>query len=171
MNKKKQNLFIFENSNHFNYEKNESNLNISFNRIAFIFFLFLTLAFIFSFKAIYLGSLENNIYDKKIIKSDDRSTIIDREGVIIAKSVITKNVGINPKLVIDKKRLLINLQLIFPNKNYEKIKKKINGEKFFYFQKKFPKKNMMSLSFLEINQSLLSKKYQEFILTKIYSVI
>ena len=118
MNKKKQNLFIFENSNHFNYEKNKSNLNISFNRIAFIFFVFSTLAFIFSFKAIYLGSLENNIYDKKIIKSDDRSTIIDREGVIIAKSVITKNVGINPKLVIDKKRLLINLQLIFPNKNY-----------------------------------------------------
>ena len=39
------------------------------------------------------------------------------------------------------------------------------------FKKKFPKKNMMSLSFLEINQSLLSKKYQEFILTKIYSVI
>ena len=136
MNKKKQNLFIFENSNHFNYEKNKSNLNISFNRIAFIFFVFSTLAFIFSFKAIYLGSLDNNIYDKKIINSDNRSTIIDREGVIIAKSVITKNVGINPKLVIDKKRLLINLQLIFPNKNYEKIKKKINGEKFFYFQKK-----------------------------------
>ncbi len=136
MNKKKQNLFIFENSNNFNYEKNKSNLNISFNRIAFIFFIFLTLAFIFSFKAIYLGSLENNIYNKKIINSDNRSTIIDREGVIIAKSVITKNVGINPKLVIDKKRLLINLQLIFPYKNYEKIKKKINGEKFFYFQKK-----------------------------------
>ena len=136
MNKKKQNLFIFENSNHFNYEKNKSNLNISFNRIAFIFFVFLTMAFIFSFKAIYLGSLENNIHNKKIINSDNRSTIIDRQGVIIAKSVITKNVGINPKLVIDKKRLLINLQLIFPNKNYEKIKKKINGEKFFYFQKK-----------------------------------
>ena len=65
MNKKKQNLFIFENSNNFNYEKNKSNLNISFNRIAFIFFVFLTLAFIFSFKAIYLGSLENNIYNKK----------------------------------------------------------------------------------------------------------
>ena len=141
MNKKKQNLFIFENSNHFNYEKNKSNLNISFNRIAFIFFVFLTMAFIFSFKAIYLGSLENNIHNKKIINSDNRSTIIDRQGVIIAKSVITNNVGINPKLVIDKKRLLINLQLIFPNKNYEKIKKKINGEKFFYFQKKnFPRK-------------------------------
>ena len=135
-NKNKKDLLIEEYDSHFSYKIRKSNLNISFNRIAFIFFVFLTLAFIFSFKAIYLGSLDNNIYDKKIINSDNRSTIIDREGVIIAKSVITKNVGINPKLVIDKKRLLINLQLIFPNKNYEKIKKKINGEKFFYFQKK-----------------------------------
>ncbi len=136
MTKKNQNLFIFENSNHFDYKKNKSNLNISFNRVTFIFFLFLTLSFIFSFKVIYLGSLEKNIYKKIIVKSDNRSTIIDREGNIIAKSVITKNVGINPNLVIDKKRLLINLQLLFPNKDYKEIKKKINGKKFFYFQKK-----------------------------------
>ena len=136
MTKKNQNLFIFENLNHFDYKKNKSNLNISFNRVTFIFFLFLTLSFIFSFKVLYLGSLEKNIYKKIIVKSDNRSTIIDREGNIIAKSVITKNVGINPNLVIDKKRLLINLQLLFPNKDYKEIKKKINGKKFFYFQKK-----------------------------------
>ena len=133
---KKKNLFIFDNSNYFNYEKNKSNLNISFNRITFIFFIFLTLTFIFSFKAIYLGSLVKNINKKNITKSDNRSTIIDREGNIIAKTVVIKNVGINPNLIIDKKRLLINLQLIFPNKDYKKIKKKINGKKFFYFQKK-----------------------------------
>jgi len=104
MNKKK-NLFIFDSSNYFNYEKNKSNLNISFNRITFIFFLFLTLTFIFSFKVIYLGSLEKNINKKNITKSDNRSTIIDREGNIIAKTVIIKNVGINPNLIIDKKRL------------------------------------------------------------------
>ena len=136
MTKKNQNLFIFENLNHFDYKKNKSNLNISFNRVTFIFFLFLTLSFIFSFKVLYLGSLEKNIYKKIIVKSDNRSTIIDREGNIIAKSVITKNVGINPNLVIDKKRLLINLQLLFPNKDYKEINKKINGKKFFYFQKK-----------------------------------
>ena len=76
---KKKNLFIFDNSNYFNYEKNKSNLNISFNRITFIFFIFLTLTFIFSFKAIYLGSLVKNINKKNITKSDNRSTIIDRE--------------------------------------------------------------------------------------------
>ena len=133
MSRKKQNLFIFENSNYFEYKKNKSNLNISFNRVTFIFFLFLTFAFIFSFKSIYLGSLEKDIYKKIVSKSNNRSTIIDREGNIVAKTVITKNIGINPNLVIDKKRLLINLQLIYPNKDYKKIKKKINGKKFFYF--------------------------------------
>ena len=124
MSRKKQNLFIFENSNYFDYKKDKSNLNISFNRVTFIFFLFLTFAFIFSFKAIYLGSLEKDIYKKIVSKSNNRSTIIDREGNIVAKTVITKNIGINPNLVIDKKRLLINLQLIYPNKDYKKIKKK-----------------------------------------------
>ena len=148
MSRKKQNLFIFENSNYFDYKKDKSNLNISFNRVTFIFFLFLTFAFIFSFKAIYLGSLEKDIYKKIVSKSNNRSTIIDREGNIVAKTVITKNIGINPNLVIDKKRLLINLQLIYPNKDYKKIKKKINGKKFFYFQKKISQKKYDELILL-----------------------
>ena len=61
MSRKKQNLIIFENSNYFDYKKDKSNLNISFNRVTFIFFLFLTFAFIFSFKVIYLGSLQKDI--------------------------------------------------------------------------------------------------------------
>ncbi len=148
MSRKKQNLFIFENSNYFDYKKDKSNLNISFNRVTFIFFLFLTFAFIFSFKVIYLGSLEKDIYKKIVSKSNNRSTIIDREGNIVAKTVITKNIGINPNLVIDKKRLLINLQLIYPNKDYKKIKKKINGKKFFYFQKKISQKKYDELILL-----------------------
>ena len=136
MSEKKQNLFIDDNLNDFNFEKNESNLNISYNRVTFIFFLFLIIALIFSLKAIYLGSLEKDINKKFIVKSDNRSTILDSEGNIVAKSVIIKNIGINPNLVIDKKRLLINLKLLFPNKNYKEIKKKLDGNKFFYFQKK-----------------------------------
>ena len=146
---KENNFFNFENDFdklESKYDKNK--LNISFNRVAFIFFLFLTFAFIFSFKVIYMGSLEKNIYKKIISKSNNRSTIIDREGNIVAKTVITKNIGINPNLVIDKKRLLINLQLIYPNKDYKKIKKKINGKKFFYFQKKISQKKYDELILL-----------------------
>ena len=37
-------------------------------------------------------------------KSNFRSSILDREGNILSKSIITTNVGINPKLVKDKKK-------------------------------------------------------------------
>ena len=120
----------------FSYKENKSNLSISFNRAAFIFFIFLIIAFIFSSKIIYLGNQIKYNPVKQISKSDYRSTILDRDGNILAKSVFTTNIGINPKLVIDKKKLLINIKLIFPEKNFNKIKKKLDKKKFFYLEKK-----------------------------------
>tara|TARA_Y100000590_G_C15667064_1_gene994887 strand:+ start:1243 stop:1617 length:375 start_codon:yes stop_codon:yes gene_type:complete len=120
----KKDIMQNENIKEFNYEQNKNNLSISFNRVAFIFFVFFILTIIFSSKILYLGSLFKDIKPKHLIKSDFRSTILDRDGNILAKSVITKNVGINPRLIIDKKKLLLNLKLIFPNKNYVEIEKK-----------------------------------------------
>ena len=132
-------LLIEEYESHFSYQEKTSNLNISFNRVAFIFFIFLIISIIFSTKAVYLGSLKKNITQNKLIKSEFRSGIVDNNGNIIAKTVITNNVGINPNLVIDKKKLLLNLQLIFPKKSkteFIKIKRKLNENKFFYIAKK-----------------------------------
>ena len=53
------------NSN-FSYNINKSNLKISFERIAFIFFIFFTIAVVFSSKVILL-SLENKKEIKKIM--------------------------------------------------------------------------------------------------------
>ena len=50
-------LLIEEYDSQFSYQK-KSKLNISFNRIAFIFFVFVILSIIFSIKALFLGSLE-----------------------------------------------------------------------------------------------------------------
>ena len=47
------------------YIKNKSNLNITFNRIAFIFFVFLIICLIYSIRVVYLGGL--NIAKKQII--------------------------------------------------------------------------------------------------------
>ena len=123
-------------NNEFSYKENKSNLFISFNRAAFIFFIFIIIAFIFSSKIIYLGAQQKDITKKNMSKSDFRSSILDRDGNILAKSVITTNIGINPNLVIDKKKLLINLRLIFPEKNFIEIKKNLDGKKFFYLEKK-----------------------------------
>ena len=142
-------LLIEEYDSKFSYQK-KSNLNISFNRIAFIFFVFVILSIIFSTKALFLGSLEKKI-KKNIIESEFRSSIVDRKGNLIAKSIITYNAGIDPKLVIDKDKLLLNLKLIFPNKKkieFKKIKKNLNGEKFFYIQKKINQDQLDELIYL-----------------------
>ena len=109
-------LLIEEYDSQFSYQTKKNNLNISFNRIAFIFFVFVIISLIFSTKAIFLGSLKNKISNKNLIISEFRSNIVDRNGDLIAKTIFTNNVGINPNLVIDKKKLLINLKLIFPEK-------------------------------------------------------
>ena len=40
------------------------------------------------------------------------------------------------KKVTNKKKLLLNLKYIFPNKDYELIKSKLDKNKFFWFEKK-----------------------------------
>ncbi len=112
---------------------NKNKLDISFNRIAFIFFIFVLVLLIFSLKAFYLTGKkisQNNIIGSK---KEIRSNILDRNNNILAKTIITRNIGINPNLVIDKKKLLLNLKILFPNKNYVSIEKKLEGKKFFYF--------------------------------------
>ena len=138
MNKKAdEKLTLTNHNNEFLFKKNISNLNISFNRIAFIFFIFFIISLLFSVKIFYFGSLFNKkIIKTSSIKKDFRSDIIDRNGNIIAKSVITNNIGINPSLVKDKKKLLLKLQIIFPKKNFYEIEKKLSQKKFFYLEKK-----------------------------------
>ena len=138
MNKENNETLVLENyENEFSYKKNRSNLNITFNRIAFIFFVFLVICTIYSIKVFYLGSLNSKI-NKEIsipIKKNYRADIVDINGNYLVKTVNTINIGINPNQVIDKKKLLINLQLIFPNKDFTKVKKKLKSKKFFYLDK------------------------------------
>jgi len=151
MNKNRNEKLIFENyENEFSYEENKSNLNITFNRIAFIFFVFLMICAIYTVKVIYLGSLSYKINLNKTskIKTNYRADIVDRNGNFLVKTVNTIDVGINPKFVIDKKKLLINLKLIFPEKNFEPIQRKINGKKFFYLEKRITQEKYEKLRLL-----------------------
>ena len=133
--KNKSNLLIEEYDSHFYYKGKKTKLNISFNRIAFIFFVFVIISIIFSTKAIFLGSIKKKLTNNNLIKSEFRSSIVDRNENLIAKTIVTNNVGVNPNLVIDKKKLLLNLKLIFPQKTsveFKEIKKNLNRKKFFY---------------------------------------
>tara|TARA_Y100001970_G_scaffold293558_1_gene441191 strand:+ start:1233 stop:2888 length:1656 start_codon:yes stop_codon:yes gene_type:complete len=138
--------YLLDNYNsEFSYNEDKSNLKISFERIAFIFFVFFIIAIVFSSKVILL-SLNEKVTISKISKKDNfRSSIIDKNGNILAKTVPVINIGINPNLVIDKEKLLITLKLFFPKKNF---KKQMYGNKFFYIQKKISQEKLEKLLLL-----------------------
>ena len=142
MNDKKNNVILEEYENEFSYKKSKTNLNIEFNRIAFIFFVFFVISVIYSIQLLHLGSLKVKTENKPLItKKNYRADIVDRNSNYLVKTVSSIDIGINPIEVIDKKKLLINLQLIFPNKNYKNISNKLKKNRYFYLEKKISADN------------------------------
>ena len=145
MKNKNLKILLEENHNEFKYQKSKSNLNITFNRISFIFFIFFIIFTVYTIHLIHLGSRNHNvkIEDKSNFFSNNlyRADIVDRNGHYLSKTVSSIDIGISTAKVIDKKKLLINLKYIFPNKDYKKIKSKLENKKFFYFEKKISDEN------------------------------
>ena len=137
MTDKNTKIILEEYENEFSYKKSKTNLNIQFNRIAFIFFIFLMISIIFSIQLLHLGASKKEINDSKqqINKKNYRADIIDRNGNYLVKTVSSINVGIKPADVIDKKHLLLMLDYIYANKNLSEIEKRLNKKKFFYLEK------------------------------------
>ena len=131
----KSKIILEDYNNDFIYKKNKSNLNINFNRISFIFFIFFFISLIYIIHLIHLGSRKNSNLEQNISntfrKELERADIVDRNGRYLAKSVSSIDIGINPVEIIDQKKLLVNLKLIFPNKNFNEVEKLIKKNKFF----------------------------------------
>ena len=144
---KKNNLTIISENqkSDFFYEKRKSNLNITFNRVSFIFFIFFIVSTIFSIHLIHLGSRN----DTKIIKSNlhnstqklYRADVVDRNGNYLVKTVNSIDIGISTKKIINKEKLILNLKYIFPNKDYDLVEEKMEKKNFFYFEKKISQEN------------------------------
>ena len=85
-----------------------SGIDVSFNRVSFVFFVFVIIALIYSLKIVYLASIDNenyfvnNSYTKPI---NIRQDIIDRNGNVLAKSVTFYDAAIRPELILDKKTI------------------------------------------------------------------
>ena len=154
MNKDNSEIFVLEDyESEFSYKKNKSNLNITFNRIAFIYFVFFMISIIYSIKVFYLGSLNSKIKIEKFlpIKKNYRADILDNSGDFIAKAVNTQIVGINPNLIIDEKKFLIKLQILFPDKDFESVKERIKKKNIFVLKKNLLKIKLKSFVSWEIN--------------------
>ena len=72
MNSKDSRIIIENQQSDFLFQKRKSNLNISFNRVSFIFFIFFIIFLIYSIHLVHLGSREvktNNDTDVKKLDS------------------------------------------------------------------------------------------------------
>ncbi len=144
-------FILYNNNSEFKYNKKKTDLDIRFNRIAFIFFLFFIISIIYTIHLIKLGSTKTNKLisnQSKILNKLHRANIIDRNGSFLAKTVSSIDIGINPVEVIDKKKLLLNLGYIFPNKDYEFILNQLKKNKFFWFEKKISAENYEKIMML-----------------------
>ena len=129
----------------FTFKKKENGLNIQFNRVAFIFFVFFIIYLIYTIHLIHLGSQNNkseninnlNTFQNPLYRAD----IIDINGNYLAKTVKSIDIGLKTSDVINKKKLLLSLNIIFPDKKFNEIKKKIENKKFFYLEKKISEEN------------------------------
>jgi cell division protein FtsI (penicillin-binding protein 3) len=146
---KEKRLIIEDQQNDFLYKKSKSNLDIRFNRIAFIFFIFFIISLIYSIHLMHLGSRKSNIETRTNIKQPlnnlYRADIVDRNNKYLVKTVSSVDIGISPLKIIDDKKLIFNLKYIFPNENYVEIKKKIKKGNFFYFKRKVSNENYEKL--------------------------
>ena len=167
MNSRNWKIILEETENEFLYKKSKSNLNIKFNRVAFIFFVFFLISIIYSIHLIHLGSRKSNISSEtnlqKLNNNLYRADIVDRDGNYLSKTVSSIDIGISPSKVIDEKKLILNLKYVFPNKDYFDFKKKLKKGKFFYFEKKISEENYEKL--MELGDKSIESRDS---LTRIY---
>ena len=99
MKNKESGIYLEDQQSDFLYKKNKSNLDISFNRIAFIFFIFFIIFLIYSIHLIHMGSRKSKteIDEIKIpINKLYRAGIVDRNNNLFADAI--------SKLILDKNK-------------------------------------------------------------------
>jgi len=149
MNRLRPKIIIEDYKNKFDYKKKDTNINIEFNRASFIFFFFFIVYLIYTIHLIHLGSRKSNTEIKDILPTFDnklyRADIIDINGNYLAKTVKSIDIGIKTSDIIDKQKLLLSLNIIFPNKDFDRIKNQIDKKNFFWLEKKVSEENYEKL--------------------------
>ena len=136
-------------------------VKVSLNRITFLSFIFFSLILIFSIKIIYLSLSPDKNFFLENINQDfvkERRDIVDRNGIIIARNIGIYSAGIRPQLAKDKGKLLLNLRLIFPELESNKIKNKLNNNKFFYLKRRLTEEEKTNLWLLGNKAIVFEKK-------------
>ena len=149
MSKRDSRIILETQENDFSYKRGKSNLNITFNRISFIFFIFFIIFIIYLVHLAHLGSRSSKINETNDLKKASnklyRADITDTNNKYLVKTINSIDIGISPSKKKKKKKLLLNLKYLFPEKDIQKIKERIDKGKFFYFEKKISEENYEKL--------------------------
>ena len=108
MNNNISRIIIENQDSDFLYKKPKSNLNITFNRIAFIFFIFFIIFLIYSIHLLHLGSRKSKIDTDNLeqrINKLYRADIVDRNNKYLVKTVFYESCEFNRKFEKPLKRL------------------------------------------------------------------
>ena len=135
-----QNSFFFEDYVETNRKNKYSQKNNFFqDRIYLLFFLFISLIFIFSARIIHISLNKIEIYNSGKLNHKFnllRRDIVDRNGELLSRNIKSYHAAVNPLLIKNKDNFLIKLKLNFPDLPLKKIKNKLNKEKYFYLKKR-----------------------------------
>ena len=135
-----QTSFYFEDYLESNKENKFSKKSDNFkDRIYLLFFFFLSLVLIFSIKITHLSLSKTPTFDQENASSKFsliRRDVVDRNGVIISRNINSNHAVVFPRLVKNKKNLIIKLKLNFPELPIDKIEEKLSRGKYFYLKKR-----------------------------------
>ena len=99
------------------------------DRLYLLFFLFFSLILIFSIRILHVSLYDLELYDQNNISKKFnllRRDIVDRNGILLSRNVISFHAAINPKLIKNKENFLIKLSLNFPELAGKQIEKNLN---------------------------------------------
>ena len=146
--KKTKKSFYFEEYQQTSKNNFEEKFIVSQDRTYLLFFIFFCLIFIFAIKMISISLQDpkgnynlREFSNFKLLRND----ITDRNGVLIARNIKVYHAAIQPKLIKDKKKFILNLRLLYPDLDEEKIKNKITQKKYFYLKQNITEDERLKL--------------------------
>ena len=162
-NKINQRSFYFQDYNYNSVVKNKNEkLAVNQDRVYLLFFVFFCLIFIFATKIFFISlkNLDSKNYVKNYpIFKPLRNDILDRNGDPIARNVVVYHAAIKPNLIKDKKKFIIKLKLLYPELNFQFVKRNLEKNKYFYLKKNISKEEYYSL--LGRSKAVVSYALQE----------
>ena len=114
----KKNIILEEYENEFSYKKSKTNLDIQFNRIAFIFFVFLVISVIYSIQLLHLGSLKKE--NIRPLKSELEDVLLEFNYLSSPEKLVQYQTQYFEKDLI--KIEIMNIKEIFKNNETLEIK-------------------------------------------------